>query len=145
MLNFLPTEMSFLVFLFSFEFPTLEDLHSKFKKVLISKYFFLFRTLSYITLDTSSSRQARRCQCTTTCTIPHGSPQIKLALFKMQYKFPSQYLFFLGIGQIQILAYYLVVLYQYPELETCVYLGSYVIQLGKDVLETRHQRRNQNF
>ena len=36
--------------LFSFEFPALEVTHSKFEKTSISKYFFPFCTLSYITL-----------------------------------------------------------------------------------------------
>ena len=36
------------MFLFSFEFPALEVPRLKFKEAAISKYFFLFRTLSYI-------------------------------------------------------------------------------------------------
>ena len=48
MLHLAATEMC--LFSFEFELPAVEVPRSKFKKVAISKYFFLFRTLSYITL-----------------------------------------------------------------------------------------------
>ena len=44
--HFPATETSLVVFWFSFEFTALEDPHSNFKKATISKYFFLFCTLS---------------------------------------------------------------------------------------------------
>ena len=70
--------------LFSFEFPTLEDCRSKFKKATMSKYFFLFCTLSYVTLKITNPILKYRFQVSglPLCDLLGGNHQDDILLYR---------------------------------------------------------------